>query len=307
MNVKEVLNRMGYDKLADQAENWRTTPLYRPSDNPTALSINKQSGLWFDFVENRGGRLAELVQLTLGFKTIEEAEKFIGADSSAHPSPLPESVSPYVYEMEDHKVFSKELVEKLVIDHTYWINRGISLETVSKFNGGVCSSGKMIYRYVFPISNTNKDIVGFAGRLMHTNTKYPKWKIIGKKSLWNYPYYLNYKDIFKAKKVVLVESVGDMLALWDAGIRNVLVTFGLDISSKLIETLIRVDPSKVFISFNNDVSNNFAGNKAANSEKIKLSRYFDENQIIVAIPEQKDFGEMNTEQIKIWKNQFEVI
>ena len=50
----------------------------------------------------------------------------------------------------------------------------------------------------------------------------------------------------------MVESIGDMLALWEAGIKNCIVTFGLAITSKIKQVLMVIDPKKIYISFNND-------------------------------------------------------
>ena len=91
-----------------------------------------------------------------------------------------------------------------------------------------------------------------------------------------------------------------MLSLWDAGIKNTVVTFGLDVSTSLLNLLLILDPKQVTLSFNNDSNNNFAGNKAAEKGKRKLLRYFDASQIRVYLPTRKDFGEMTQGEIKEW-------
>ena len=44
------------------------------------------------------------------------------------------------------------------------------------------------------------------------------------------------------KELILIESIGDMLSLWSAGIKNTLVIFGLNLSPSLIGALIKIDP-----------------------------------------------------------------
>ena len=133
----------------------------------------------------------------------------------------------------------------------------------------------------------------------------PKWKHIGEKSQWKYPLQLNNKIVRQEKKAILVESIGDMLALWDCGIKNVIVTFGLDVSVSVVSYLLRIDVDDIFIAFNNDQNKNSAGNKAAKKAYSRLSRHFDSEQIHIAIPrESSDFGEMDKEEILGWKKKY---
>ena len=87
---------------------------------------------------------------------------------------------------------------------------------------------KLYNRYVFPIWDTNTSrVLGFTGR--DISNKHPlKWKILGKKSDWLYPFFCNKKYIKETNQIILVESIGDMLALWENGIMNSIVTFGTE-------------------------------------------------------------------------------
>ena len=161
--------------------------------------------------------------------------------------------------------------------------------------------GRMKNRYVFPILNSKEVLLGFTGRYLYDNEKVPKWKHLGDKSQWIYPFQINYETIKKQKEVILIESVGDMLALWEAGIENSMVIFGLDVSVPQLNALIRLDPNKIIISLNNDEKNNSAGNVAAKKLERKLLKYFDVSQVLVKLPDKNDFGEMSVQQIKEWK------
>jgi len=158
-------------------------------------------------------------------------------------------------------------------------------------------------RYVFPICNYKKELIGVSGRSLVDRN--PKWKHIGEKSQWKYPLQLNNKILRKEKKAILVESIGDMLALWDYGIENTIVTFGLDVSVSVVSYLIRIDVDDIFIAFNNDQDKNSAGNEAAEKARSRLSRHFDPEQIHVAVPQgSSDFGEMDKEEILGWKKKY---
>ena len=112
------------------------------------------------------------------------------------------------------------------------------------------------------------------------------------------PLKYNQKILRKAKEAILVESIGDMLALWENGIKNVIVTFGLHISPKIKQILMALDPNKIYISFNND--DNKAGNEGATKAYQNLKRQFDINQLEVNLPFKNDFGCMSPEEIKTW-------
>ena len=90
-----------------------------------------------------------------------------------------------------------------------------------------------------------------------------------------------------------------MLALWEAGIKNVIVIFGLNISTAVLNTLLRLDPNRVIISLNND-SENGAGNMAAHKIQRRLLSFFDSHQIKILLPSKNDFGEMSKDEILAW-------
>ena len=133
-------------------------------------------------------------------------------------------------------------------------------------------------RYVFPIFNDKHEILGFSGRDISNKSKI-KWKHLGNKSNWCYPSFINLNNLKESKEVYLIESIGDCLKLWDAGIKTAIVTFGLDVSVSILNLLLKIDPNKIYISFNNDSNKNNAGNLAADKTYRKLLRYFDKNQI----------------------------
>jgi hypothetical protein len=85
-----------------------------------------------------------------------------------------------------------------------------------------------------------------------------------------------------------------------------MVIFGLDVSVSQLNALIKIDPTKIIISLNNDAHNNSAGNLAAEKLERKLLKYFDKNQVAVHLPTENDFGEMSTKQIKEWKSKNEI-
>ena len=157
-------------------------------------------------------------------------------------------------------------------------------------------------RIVFPIFNLQKQIIGFAGRNATNNDNYPKWLLKGRKQQFCYPAFLN-KNIIKEKnEIILVESIGDLLALWEAGIFNVWCLFGLNLGGEVLKQLIELSPKKIIIALNNDEHSDDEnhGQIAANDIVKKLLKFFDVAQIVIASPLKKDFGEMNKSENRHW-------
>lgn len=296
MDILDILYKVGYTDLKDHGKEWRTRPLYRASDNNTSLCINKINGGWYDFSSRQGGHIISLVKLTLNLPTIAAAKDVLGATDFVDQMPKKN-----LYELSEIKKFDKGLLVKLRHEHDYWLDRGISLSTIKSFQGGITFNGRMAYRYVFPIFNEKDELIGFSGRSLTDNPDFPKWKHIGSKSNWCYPFKWNQETIKQTKTVILLESIGDMLSLWDNGICNTLVTFGVDISPTIIQLLLRLDIERIVIGFNNDEDNGLVGNHAAIAGRKQLMKFFDLNQIDICLPEAKDFGVMNAKQIELWK------
>lgn len=292
--VKDILIQLGY-KLKDYGRQYSTTPLYRNSDNPTALTINKETGEFYDFVEGFGGPFEVLIEKTLGTPITPEIKNKLKNNLSLE-------LRKKDIDLPVTKTFDKTQLFKLKKDHTYWNKRGISNCILEKFEGGVAVDGKMMNRYVFPIFNEKKDLVGFSGRYLWENNYIPRWKHVGAKSSWTYPLFFSSEYIIKQKSVILVESIGDFLALSQCQTNNVLITFGVVISTKIIEALLKLNVNHIYISFNNDSNKNSVGNKAALEAEQKLLNYFDQNQVKIALPiDKKDFSEMSSEEIQSWK------
>tara|TARA_Y100000310_G_scaffold181676_1_gene181687 strand:- start:989 stop:1936 length:948 start_codon:yes stop_codon:yes gene_type:complete len=305
-SIREILTEIGYS-LSDQGKYFRTKPIYRDSSSNTVLSIRKSDGKWKDFREDIGGSFEDLIRLSLSLKSKGDTTKWLinkGVDTTSEARKIEPKIP-------QAKIFENKSLNKLMPDHSYWNNRGISNDTLATFKGGVTENGKMANRYVFPIFNKKEQVVGFSGRDLKPERKEssefvrPKWKHIGDKSKWNYPLLNNVKIIREQKFIIIVESIGDMLSLWENDIKNTIVSFGVILSSSMLSTLTRMDPDKIFVSFNDDSSNSSAGNEAARVAKKKLLQFFDEDQITIKLPQgHNDFNEMHLKEPSLIKNFF---
>jgi hypothetical protein len=297
MDVKSILLDVGYSNIKDNGRELRMRPIYRDSGNDSVLSVRKDTGHFIDFSKSISGSFEYLIQLSLGLKNIDEARKKLQDEWAV--SEIKREHRPTVNGV---KIFPNSYLSKLIPNHEYWASRGISKETLNIFEGGIAESGTMANRYVFPIFNSKRQLIGVTGRYVKPlkNKNIPKWLHKGRTSEWKYPLQINYKTIKEQKEILLIESIGDMLALWEAGVKNTLIVFGLNLSPSMIALLIKLDPNKIFISFNNDSYNNNAGNEAAEKVKLKLIKHFNPEDVTIKLPDKNDFGDMDTGEIKTW-------
>ncbi len=305
--IKEVLESIGYH-LIDCGNHWRTSALYRNGDNKTALQIYKNTGVWNDFVDNVGSKPIEaLIKLTLRhdkkqLKTI--LENFSKNETIEYkPKEL--------IQMEN--IYPDSVLERLFPNYNFYNKKKISEETQKFFKTGLAGVGQMYRRMVFPIYNEHQQIIGFSGRKVDDDNDYAKWKHLGKRRNWIYPAYIPSeisidKIISEKKEVILVESIGDSMALFDQNIKNTLVTFGLGINSNIISYLSGKEIDRIIISNNNDLgSEKNHGLISSIKIFINLSKFFNLSQLIIKLPPKpyNDFGiaHENSYDLNQWLNQ----
>lgn len=284
--IVDILLDLGYSPKRDN-NGWRMSRVYAEGDNPTSLWIS-DTGLCCDFVAGEKFDFDELVRRTLKLPNLVETKKWLDANKFIKPCRgLPEA------KITMKKTYDKECLNKLIANHDYWINRGISVKTLETFKGGLSLSGGSKDRYVFPVWDSKKDLIGFATRDI-TNTKTAKWKLFGEKSLFVWPAFVNSQIIKDKKTIILVESIGDFLALWESGIKTGIVLFGTAISPKIINFIIYTQPNHIVISTNNDSEfreNSQAGNDAAQKIYEKLIKYVERRKVSIVLPKAKDLND----------------
>jgi len=306
-DIKEVLNELGF-KLRDRGPYWQTNALWRNGDNFTAVQIYKDSGVWRDYVDNTAFLPFQiLVEKTLGTKDPKLLSKYI--------QPSGELKAPSSFEKEEQKVkiqmdeiYSVDYLAKLLPHFKFYNDKGISNSTLKLYKGGLATAGKLNGRFVFPIfdEEDSNQIIGFTGRHLrwHQESEFPKWKHVGRKSNWLYPLCLPdvstqslpfLESVQESREIIIIESIGDSLALTENKFLNHLVVAGLDLSSKQLSFLLSQELDQIIIATNNDKSK--AGLYAAIKIFIKLLNYFDIDKIRINLPTENDFGDMHTKSV----------
>lgn len=295
MDYKQVLEDLGY-RLKDHGSYWRTSAIYRSGDNSTALQIYKDTGVWKDYVED---------SMFLPFEAL--LQKTLNTNDKTILSSYLKDVSVNIQHrtakknlLSEEKTYPKSCLSRLLPHYDFYLEKGITEDTMKQFQCGLAMSGKLYQRVIFPVFRSDGLIHGFSGRKV-TEDPRPKWLHNGRCSDWFYPYYSIDQVaacIKKERSVYIVESIGDCISLFDSGIKNVLVSFGLNISPKFIARLNGLPLDKVFLSFNNDFNSEFnRGFEGAIKSIFKLSDQMDFEKIFFAPPSENDFGDMSKEQL----------
>ena len=157
-----------------------------------------------------------------------------------------------------------------------------------------------INRIMFPLFNTNGDIVGFSGRIYNTisQSKYINTKEtpIFKKGELLYNYHQVKEEVRKAKKVIIVEGFMDVIRLYAVGIKNVIALMGTSITKEQIILIKRLS-NNIIISLDGDGP----GKKAAFVVGTELEKE-DLNIGVISLKEGLDPDEFVT---KYGKNEYQ--
>ncbi len=282
--LEHYLKTNGF-QLIDRGSFWHSNAVYRDGDNPTALQIFKDTGVTRDFVQGGAPFSFSRLQRLVGKKaTLEYSEERVEKKET----------------IKMDKTWDREILKRLLPADGFYHERKISSKTLRLLNGGFANNGKLHSRYVFPIFREDDRIVGFTGRYIgriSKDSEIPKWKHLGRKTTWVYPSFVKNKESFPfqdaiavAKEVIVVESVGDLLALVECGVYNVLVAFGTSLSKQQLAFLARFSDLTVTLAFNYDNTDGRPGFFAAAKTYYQLlSMYGD--KVRIKLPEAKDFGD----------------
>lgn len=294
MKRQEILQKLGY-KLIDGGDHWRSNAAYRDGDNPTALIIYKESGVWKDFVEDSIYMPFEaLVSKTIKTNDPIRLKEYLKGEKEI-PTSKPKKF------LVEEKTYDPSSLIKLLPHYDFYLDKGITEQTLKNYKCGLATGGKMYKRIVFPIFRQDGRIHGFSGRTLDKNNS-AKWLHIGKKQNWFYPFYTVDKTreaIKQAERIFLVESVGDSISLSNAGFYENCVSFGLSISAKLKAKICALPLDRIYLCFNNDKdSETNRGMNGALKQLVGMLDCFDFEKIFLIELPKNDFGEMSSQEIQ---------
>jgi len=212
--------------------------------------------------------------------------------------------------MESKKIRSKNesritraaVRNRLTFPAQFYIDRGFSEDVLNEFDVGLCLNPKsqMHKRIVFPIYDENDEfMIGCTGRTICDDPR--KW--VNQKGFNKSNYLYNYgkamDHIKRTQTIILVEGQGDVIRLWEAGIKNAVGMFGSKISDSQEFLIQKTGVSNIVIAADNDDAG-----KACTSDIIERLKYLFNISILKL--SKNDIGDMSIEEInKLIKPQIE--
>lgn len=145
--------------------------------------------------------------------------------------------------------------QRLIFPSQHYIDRGFSKDILDFFDVGLCmkSDSQMYQRVVFPVyDEKDKYMVGCIGRTINNDPK--KWLMLKgfTKSNFLYNYGKAIDHISRTATIILVEGQGDVIRLWDAGIKNVVGIFGSKISDSQEFLIQKTGALNIIVMSDND-------------------------------------------------------
>ncbi|AHY46792.1 dnaG: DNA primase [Rubrobacter radiotolerans] len=196
----------------------------------------------------------------------------------ASDSPLAKEARDYL----EHRGFTRSTIEEFRLGYAFPRGRGGLLQVLSRFGlerrdldgaGLLAGSGERFAgRVMFPISDRQGRIVGFGGRALGDDgPKYlnsPETEVFDKRSLlYGFPQVM--EGIRTERAAILVEGYTDVLALYQAGIRNAVATLGTAATPAHLKVLARVfgkNTDRVYALFDPDAAGNRAASRLVDPE-----------------------------------------
>jgi 5S rRNA maturation endonuclease (ribonuclease M5) len=214
------------------------------------------------------------------------------------------------------KITRKQIISSLKIPSEYYSQRGYCVETLEKYDIGLCDNPqKPMYNHaVVPIYDMDyKYMVGCSGRSIfnkcdlckcyhnpnndcpskENSWKYSKWKHSAGFKAQNhlYNFWFAKEHILKSSTAIIVESPGNVWRLEENNIHNSVAIFGSSLSDRQKILLDSSGAMNLVILTDNDD----AGRKAAEQIKNKCQNTY---RIFIPDISRNDVGEMTSEEIE---------
>ena len=317
--ILELLDVLEMTYFSNSSEVRSVCPIHH-GDNCVAWSWSFHHSSWRCWTRNCHHEWGtDVIGLVKGIKlcSFKEAITFLDEFIQRPVSVNQNEVSPSTIVQKDtiKKIPLYEVMSRMKLDDQYYINRGLSPETIQRYNIGICDNRtkKFYKRAVIPVLHEDgHHVVGFTARSIFEQCDkckgyhdpdyrycprkpqtFSKWKhSVGfARNDFLYNYWFSKHHVRKLKTAILVEGPGDCFALEQAGIHNSVGLFGLSISSKQKSLLQKAGAVHVILCMDNDD----AGRKASVALTDKLRYYFKVSTTLLCA---KDIGEMEPEAIR---------
>ena len=307
------------------------------NDSHPSFTVSPEKGICWCFVCNTGGDIFKFIQLieNVDFK---EAVKILAQRTNVQlPAFRPEAQNERARVIEGNraatKFFAREL-EKSAKHFNYFLNRGLSRETIEKFKLGFAPDSynalkdhllgagftekelllsglinqrsiadKSTYdrfrnRLIFPIYDHQDSPIGFGGRIVDEGE--PKYLNSPDTPAYNKSlvlYGLNWakEAVKKEDLAIFVEGYMDVIACHQAGTENAIATSGTAFTPGQLK-LIKRYTGNIAFAFDQD-----SAGMEATKRALELVQNSDFNVKVIIVPEGKDPDECIKESPEKWK------
>lgn len=301
-NIEIILDNLNLEYTVTSKRIYLSCPIHN-GDNEEACSIyyDCEYPFWKCFTHgchHDGKGLFNFVKKTLGLssrETIIWLENIIGKIEKVD---IDRNKFFFINEnrkFSEHKnkpiMSREEFLSKINYPSEYFISRGYSPEILSKYD---CGTWKVTNKPVIPIyDNERKFVVGYIERTIHKKcclcdtyhdfskpcpvtkpekAKCRKWKnsfgFYSENTFYNI--WFAKEEIIRSKTAVLVEGQGDVWSLEEAGIKNSLGLFGVELKKGQKQILDNLGVQNIILFLDPDC----AGEEATNKIKKSLGRYY---------------------------------
>lgn len=295
----EFLMSLGLKKLRERGDNIMFCCPFHGENVPSAgISITKNVGHCFSCGESF--TLVKLTAFCLNL-SIDEAKAFIGDNlSSVEKESYSFPLYGEVCKQEEYlPYYSLAKYHSGEITHDYLLDRGFTTEDFKNFKLGYDND---LRRITIPFFNRNKELLGFVGRavLSESNPNFTKIYPYGSK----YYVYEPLKtgdtlfciDRFKPieNSIILVEGLLDALRLHSLGYSNALSTATASVSKRQIELLKELEVDTFILGYDNDKAGERGNKNVYNALKYAGFKF---KCVQYSLVGKKDFGDCNKEEV----------
>ncbi len=310
IDILEVVGK--HVKLERRGKNYFGLCPFHDDKNPS-MSVNVEKGIFTCFSCGTKGDAIIFNQKIKGI-TYEESIKELSDKTINYTKKEPTSIEKIYNEVATFYEYNLHNSESGKEALQYLVSRGFDINTIKAFNLGLATTNDTLYtlltekgytselihetglinkhkqdffksRLIFPIKNTENNVVGFSGRtLKDDKVKYYNTNFKKGETLYNLGNALG--EIRKQDYVVITEGFFDVMRSVDVGVKNVVATMGTAITEEHVKEIGKYTKN-VVLAFDPDE----AGRKATLSA---IKKFGDDFTVNIFILDDKDLAETLT-------------
>jgi len=251
-------------------EYWGISPFTFPPERTPSFSVRPDPPVWYDYSSGKSGNIYNFIQYYFNLSNsgvVKKIREYVGYDGEINAPRGKLDVVSVCKKFTDSKRQEKQCTATILSDDImdqyerkldklqFWVDEGISIETMDKFQVRYDSYDN---RIVYPIRDMNGKIVNIGGRTLD-----PRWK---EKGLRKYSYrykwgtintiygmFDNMETIKKKREVIIFEGCKSVLLANTWGICNTAAILTSHLSQNQLNLLIKHGFDVVF-ALDNDIT-----------------------------------------------------